>query len=83
MGEAKNCISCGRRMSSPYHFALGDFSKDYCIDCIRPDGTMQSFEEKKASLIAEIIKTQGLDGAAAEKAALAMMENQPAWKNRF
>ena len=80
METIKTCVACGIPMKSPSEFAIGDTSKDYCIYCARPDGSMQSFDEKKASLTAFIIRTQGLDEAVAENAALEMMEKLPAWK---
>lgn len=43
----KVCIACGMPMAEPSEFACGDTTKDYCVHCARPDGSMQSFEEKK------------------------------------
>lgn len=76
----KTCIACGMPMKELSDYAMGDEKKDYCVHCARPDGSMQSFEEKKASLTAFIIKTQGLDPQAAGDAALSMMAKLPAWK---
>jgi hypothetical protein len=70
-------------MSSPSEFACGDTSKDYCVHCARPDGTMQSFEEKRAGLTAFIVKTQGFDEAAALKTSESMMKKLPAWAAYF
>ena len=81
METIKICIACGMPMKSPAEFAMGDTSKDYCTNCARPDGSMQSFEEKKAKMTAFIIKTQGLDETVAENAAIAMMKKLPAWKD--
>ena len=83
MDTIKTCIACGMPMKSAEEFAMGDTSKDYCVYCARPDGSMQSFDEKKVSMIAFIIKTQGLDEAVAENAAVAMMKKLPAWKECF
>lgn len=79
----KICIVCGMPMNKPSDFAMGDPDKDYCVYCSRPDGSMQSFEEKKAGLTEFIIKTQGFDKAAALKAAEGMMRDLPAWKEYF
>lgn len=68
-------------MNDPSDFAMGDTRKDYCKYCARPDGSMQSYDEKKQGLTAFIIKTQGLDASAAESAAAAMMAKLPAWKD--
>jgi len=51
--------------------------------CSRPDGEMQSFEEKKESLTKFIVKTQGADENVAWKIAENMMHKLPAWKEYF
>ena len=79
----KTCIACGMPMKEKSDFAMGDTDKDYCVYCARLDGTMQSFEEKKQSLINFNIRTQGLDEAVAEKAVEHMMGQLPAWKAYF
>ncbi|MDR0372962.1 MAG: zinc ribbon domain-containing protein [Nitrososphaerota archaeon] len=79
----KNCIACGMPMKNTADFAMNDENKDYCIHCTRSDGTIQTFDEKKESLINFIIKTQGLPHEAAESTALSMMKKLPAWKNHF
>ena len=79
----KTCIACGMPMKKASEFAMGDESKDYCVYCSRPDGTMQSFEEKKENLTMFIIRTQGLSKDVAENAALAMMRKLPAWESNF
>lgn len=76
----KQCIACGMPMQKPEDFAMGDVKKDYCRYCARPDGTMQSYEEKLKSLTGFIVKTQGLDEKTATAAAKAMMAKLPAWK---
>lgn len=78
----KQCIACGMPMTKPEDFALGDPSKDYCVHCARPDGTMQSYEEKTASMAAFIVRTQGFDEAAALRAAKETMARLPAWRGR-
>ncbi|MDD7794331.1 MULTISPECIES: zinc ribbon domain-containing protein [unclassified Clostridium] len=76
----KTCIACGMPMKTQSEFAMGDESKDYCVYCARPDGTMQSYEEKLESMTGFIIKTQGLEEEAAKSAAKGMLEKLPAWK---
>lgn len=77
----KTCIACGMPMKNNADFAMGDGSKDYCRFCARPDGSMQSYEEKLASLTAFIIKTQGLEESTAQNAAKEMMCKLPAWSD--
>ncbi|MPN35565.1 hypothetical protein SDC9_183063 [bioreactor metagenome] len=76
----KICIACGMPMKKKEDYAMEDESKDYCIYCARPDGSMQSYEEKLMGMTEFIIRTQGLDKEAAENAAKGMMEKLPAWK---
>lgn len=79
----KICIACGMPMQEAAEFACGDTGKDYCVHCARPDGSMQSFEEKKAGMIEFIIKTQGFDKKAAALMAESSMKKLPAWKEYF
>ena len=80
--ETKTCIACGMPMSRPEDFAMGDVTRDYCVHCARPDGTMQSYSEKLESLTHFIVQTQGLQEKAARLGAKAMMERLPAWRGR-
>ena len=79
----KNCIACGMPMQEPSEFAMGDINKDYCVHCARPDGSMQSFREKRKNLTDFIVRTQGIDRTAAFDAAETMMKKLPAWKSNF
>lgn len=74
------CISCGMPMSKLEDHALGDPTKDYCLHCARPDGTMVSREEARRGLTDFMVKTQGIDGAAAGQAVTELMARLPAWK---
>jgi hypothetical protein len=76
----KTCIACGMPMARREDFPLGDETKDWCVHCARPDGSMQSYEERAAGMAAFIVRTQGLDGSAALAAAKAAMARLPAWK---
>jgi hypothetical protein len=77
----KLCIACGMPMKRKEDFPLGDEAKDYCVHCARPDGSMQSYEERAAGMASFIVRTQGLDGAAALEAAKAAMARLPAWRD--
>ncbi len=79
---SKTCIACGMPMEQPSDFAGQDPAKDYCVYCARPDGTMQSYEEKLAGMTEFIVRTQGLDERAARAAAQGMMAKLPAWQDR-
>jgi hypothetical protein len=77
----KTCIACGMPMTKPEDFPLRDESKNYCVYCARPDGTMQSYPEKLEGMTAFLIRTQGLDGGAARETAARLMAKLPAWKD--
>lgn len=74
------CIACGMPMEKASDHPGGDESTSYCVHCARPDGSMQSFEEKLESLAGFVVRTQGLDPAAARRHAESMMRRLPAWK---
>ncbi len=76
----KTCIACGMPMKEKKDFAMEDEKRDYCTYCSRPDGTMQSYEEKLESMAGFIMKTQGLDEKVALNAAKGMLAKLPAWK---
>ena len=76
----KLCIACGMPMTKPADYPLGDESKDYCIYCARPDGSMQSYSEKVESTTEFLIQTQGLDRQAAHDTAIRIMAKLPAWR---
>lgn len=79
----KKCVACGMPMESISDFAANDPTKDYCAHCARPDGEMQSFEEKKLNLTRFIVRTQGFDENVAGRMAESMMRKLPAWKTFF
>lgn len=76
----KLCIACGMPMEKAEDFAMNDPAKDYCRYCMRPDGSMQDYEEKLDGLTGFLVKTQGLDETAARNAARQMMAKLPAWR---
>lgn len=78
----KSCIACGMPMQKKEDFAMGDQTKDYCRYCARPDGSMQNYEEKLESMTHFVVRTQGMDPAAAKAAAREMLSALPAWKDR-
>ncbi len=79
----KMCVACGMPMEKPEDYALKDETKDYCVHCARSDGSMQSYDEKLASMANFLVKTQGFDEEAAKEAARDIMTKLPAWKDRL
>jgi hypothetical protein len=78
----KTCIACGMPMTKPADYPLGDESKDFCIYCARPDGSMQSYSEKVDGTTEFLIRTQGLDVEAARQTAIRTLARLPAWQNK-
>ncbi len=76
----KICIACGMPMTKPSDFAMGDESRDYCIYCARPDGSMQSYPEKLEGTTDFLVSTQGLDRTAAFELAQRTLSKLPAWQ---
>jgi len=62
---ARKCISCGMPLEKAEHFPLGDESKEWCVYCARPDGSLKSYDEALAGMSGFIVQTQGLDPEAA------------------
>ena len=62
--------------------AMGDVTKDYCGHCARPDGSMQSYDEKVESMARFLAGNRGLPQEQARREALARMGKLPAWQDR-
>ncbi|MBW7572306.1 zinc ribbon domain-containing protein [Caproiciproducens faecalis] len=78
----KTCIACGMPMTKPSDYPMEDESKDYCIYCARPDGSMQSYPEKLEGTVWFLIRTQGIDEQAARELAVRTLARLPAWKEQ-
>ena len=76
----KVCISCGMPKNAKEDHAMGDERKPFCMFCSKPDGTMQSYEEKLENMTKFIQSKQGLDEAAAREIAKKTMLSLPAWR---
>jgi hypothetical protein len=76
------CIACGMPMEAPADRAGGDPEKPYCRHCARPDGSMQSYEEKLASMTRFIMQSEGRNESAAREKAVRWLARQPAWQER-
>jgi hypothetical protein len=74
------CISCGMPLRVPADHAAGDPAKEYCHYCAAPDGSLKSYDEVLAGMIGFLIRTQGLDEAAAARVGREALAAQPAWR---
>jgi len=68
-------------MAKPEDFPGGDESKDWCLHCARPDGTLKSYEEALEGMTAFMSSSQGIAETAARDAAKTYMKSMPAWKD--
>ena len=75
----QHCISCSMPMAKPEDFPGSDMTKDYCVHCARPDGSMKSYDEVLARLTQFILKMHGLSEEEARSAAKGVMHSLPAW----
>jgi len=75
-----HCIACGMPMESPAEHAGADPDKDYCLYCARPDGSMQSYEERLESMTSFIMKSEGRNEESARQKAANWLAKQPAWR---
>lgn len=78
----KICIACGMPMTRKSDYAMGDESKDYCVYCARPDGSMKSYSEELEGMSEFLVNTQGLDPKAAHEMAILTLAKLPAWTDR-
>lgn len=78
----KICIACGMPLREKDDYPGGDTSKEYCRYCARPDGTMRSYDEALEGMSAFMVKTQGLDPAAARETVRSILAKLPAWRDR-
>jgi hypothetical protein len=76
----KTCISCGMPMEKPQDFPGGDETKDWCVHCARPDGSLKSYDEAITGMTGFIVQSQGLDQDAARIVAANLMAQMPAWR---
>lgn len=76
----KICIACGMPMTKLSDYPLEDETKAYCVYCARPDGSLQSYEEKLEGTVEFLIRTQGLDRQAAREIAVRTLAKLPAWQ---
>lgn len=77
----KTCIACGMPMKATDDFARHDPGSAYCVHCARPDGSMQSYDEKLRLMSRHIVRTKGLDQDTARETARSLMARLPAWRD--
>ena len=77
----RTCISCGMPLEKPQDFPGGDETKDWCVHCARPDGSLKSYDEAIAGMTGFIVQSQGFDEDAARTVAANLMAQMPAWKD--
>ena len=76
------CNACGMPMTNPADHANNDTATAYCTHCARSDGSMKSYDEVLDGMTTFMVRTQGIDEAAARQMAGQAMKNLPAWSDR-
>lgn len=76
------CNSCGMPLEKPEDFGSHQGGETHCVYCVNTDGTLKSYEEVLQGTVEHLVQFQGLDHKAAEKMAIDMLQNLPAWKSR-
>lgn len=79
---SKVCICCGMPMDKKEDYPNGDETKDYCLHCARPDGSMKSYEEAVTGMTGFMVQSQGIDETVAKEMAIKHLAKMPAWKDR-
>jgi Putative zinc ribbon domain len=69
-------------MDKKEDYPNGDESKDYCLYCAKPDGSMKSYDEAIVGMTGFLVQSQGLDETVAKEMAIKGMAKLPAWKDR-
>jgi hypothetical protein len=63
-------------------FAKGDENSDFCLYCVKEDGSVRSCEEVWSGGVDFFVKTLGGDRAMAEKITRKNMLQLPYWKDK-
>lgn len=77
-----SCGSCGFPMRQREDFAGGRPDAAYCSTCGDDDGALRPWPEVLQANAAYLVREQGLDPAAAQAMADALLSRMPAWQQR-
>lgn len=75
-----SCGSCGFPMLKPADFAGGTPDVAYCSTCGTDSGELKPYGEVLALNAEYLVREQGLDPAAANQMARALLASMPAWQ---
>ncbi|CRX38001.1 zinc ribbon domain-containing protein [Estrella lausannensis] len=79
--QCPSCLSCGMPLEDKKDSKLGTDGKLYCVYCLRPDGSVKSYEEILEGCVCHLQQSQGLDPASAHDIADKMLKSLPFWTN--
>jgi hypothetical protein len=85
MKQKEKCIacgSCGMPLQTAQDHAMGDETSDICCYCVKPDGTMKSYEEILQGTVDHFIAWQGITKEAAMTTARELLDKLPYWNTR-
>ena len=75
-----SCGSCGFPMLNAEDFAGGKLGVGYCSTCGTESGDLKPYAEVLALNADYLVRHQGLDPAAANEMAGALLASMPAWR---
>jgi hypothetical protein len=78
----KNCNACGMPLDKKEEFANGDENSDFCLYCVKEDGSVKSCEEIFQGGVDFFIQTINDDRVLAEKITRKNMLSLPYWQGK-
>jgi len=74
-----HCITCGVPMRDAADHADGDLTRPHCRGCVRPDGSIITYDEVCEHMAEHLVQTLDLHPTAARTIAEERLSNLPAW----
>jgi hypothetical protein len=79
---AVTCWACGRLMNDKKDFPRGNFSSDFCSECVDKKGRLKPMEEIRRNLIDQKVKTCGLSVEEASELVDNILRQLPTWNRK-
>jgi len=76
------CQTCARVMREKSDFPRGNFSSEYCSECVDPRGLLKSREEIRIQMIRYRMTRNGMSEEEAVEQVDNIMRRLPAWAKR-
>lgn len=78
--QTSTCQACGRIMREKSDFPRGNFSSDYCSNCVDHKGMLKPREIIRVNMIRCRVNEKGMDQEEAVEIVDNLMPSLPAWK---